>query len=109
MWQRGSSFEKRKKRYPVKDGRTHCPTLSAIGLSHIKIGHIERVGLDEFAPRLDHVAHEAREDVVGVLALLDLHLKDGARIEVERGVPELARVHLAEALIALQRQPLAAG
>ena len=51
----------------------------------VEIGDLERVRLDELAARLDHVAHQPREDVIGVLALLDLDLEDGARVEIERG------------------------
>src|SRR5438094_7729254 len=69
----------------------------------------ERIPLDEFAPRVDQVAHQLSEDVVGFLAFLHLHLQQRARVGVERGLPELAGVHLAEALVALQRKALAAG
>src|ERR1700687_3343013 len=44
-----------------------------MGLLHIHIG-AERIVLDEFAARLDHVAHQLGEDVVGLVNLLDLHL-----------------------------------
>ena len=40
---------------------------------------------------------------------LDLHLQQRARVEVERRLPELLRVHLAQTLVALQREALAAG
>ena len=46
---------------------------------------------------------------VGLVDLLDLHLQQRARVGVERGLPELLRVHLAQALVALQRDALAAG
>jgi hypothetical protein len=41
--------------------------------SHIHIG-AQRIVLDEFAARLDHVAHQLGEDVVGLVDLLDLDL-----------------------------------
>ena len=63
--------------------------------------------LDEVAARLDHVAHQLGEDVVGLVDLLDLHLKQRAHVDVQRGFPELSRVHLAKTFIALQRDALA--
>ena len=39
--------------------------------SHVHIG-AERIVLDEFAARFDHVAHQLGEDVVGLVDLLDL-------------------------------------
>jgi hypothetical protein len=41
--------------------------------SHVDIG-AKRVVLNELAPRLDHIAHQLGEDVVGLVDLLDLHL-----------------------------------
>src|SRR6185437_16579580 len=69
----------------------------------------ERIVLDEFAARLDHVTHQLGEDVVGLVDLLDLHLQERARLGIERGLPELIGVHLAEAFVTLQRQSLATG
>src|SRR5688500_14442582 len=46
--------------------------------SHVQIDHLERVLLDELAPRLDHVAHERREDVPGLVRLLDRDLEQRA-------------------------------
>src|SRR3954451_5908401 len=76
--------------------------------SHVDVG-AERIILDEFAARLDHIAHQLGEDVVGLVDLLDLHLQQRALVDVERGLPELVRVHLAETFIALQGDALAAG
>ena len=47
--------------------------------------------------------------VVGLVGLVDLDLEQGALVRVERGLPELLRVHLAQALVALDREALAAG
>ena len=58
------------------------------------------------AARLDHVAHERREDEVGLRGVLDRHLRERARRRVHRRVAQLRGVHLAEALEALQRDPL---
>src|SRR5882724_2836849 len=76
--------------------------------SHVDVG-AERIILDEFAARLDHVTHQLGEDVVGLVDLLDLDLQERALVGVERGGPELFRIHLAEAFVALQRHALAAG
>src|ERR1700721_809759 len=76
--------------------------------SDVDVG-AERIFLDEFAARLDHVAHQLGEDGVGLVDFLDLDLQQGALIGVQRGLPQLARVHLAEAFIALQLDALAAG
>lgn len=35
----------------------------------------QRMFLDEVAARLDHVAHQLGEDVVGLVDLFDLHLE----------------------------------
>src|SRR6476646_7589896 len=75
--------------------------------SDVEVGDVQRVGLDEVAARLDDVAHQLGEDVVGVGDLLHLHLQQRADVAVERRLPELLRVHLAETLVALKGQALA--
>src|SRR5258708_453555 len=74
--------------------------------SHIHI-RAERIVLDEFAARLDDIAHQFGEDVVGLVDLLDLDLQQRALVGVARGLPELIRIHLAEAFVALQLDALA--
>ena len=37
--------------------------------SHIQIRHAQRIVLDELAARLDHVAHQFHENVVGLVDL----------------------------------------
>jgi hypothetical protein len=69
--------------------------------ARIHIG-AERVVLDELAARLDHVAHQLGEDVVGV-NLLDLQQR--ALVGIECGLPELARVNFAESFIAFALPP----
>src|SRR4051794_2551463 len=78
----------------------------AVPHSHIQIRHVQRVLLDELAPWFNHVAHQLDEDVVGVVHLADLHLQQRARLAVERRLPELVLVHLAEAFIALHADAL---
>jgi hypothetical protein len=46
--------------------------------SDVQIGHRQRVLLDELATRLDLVAHQRREDIVGSNGVLDLHLHQAA-------------------------------
>src|SRR6478672_465250 len=50
-----------------------------VNYSHIHIG-AERIILDEFAARLDHIAHQLGEDVVGLVDLLDPHLQERALV-----------------------------
>ena len=77
--------------------------------SHVQVGDRERVLLDELAARLDDVAHQAREDLVGLAEVADLHLQQRAHVAVERGLPQLLGVHLAQPLVALHGDALAAG
>src|SRR5215213_7732237 len=74
----------------------------------VEVRDRQRVLLDELASRLDDVAHELDEEVVGVGRILDLDLQERAYVAVERRLPELLRRHLAEALVALHLQPFAA-
>src|SRR5690606_31502066 len=69
--------------------------------SDVKIGHPQRVVLDELAARFDHVTHQGREDLVGGDRVLDPHAQQAPCFRVDRGVPELLGVHLAQALEAL--------
>src|SRR5690606_37364041 len=69
--------------------------------SDIEIAHVQCVLFDELAARLDEVAHQLREDAVGFLHLLDLHLEQIALLGIHRGLPQLLGVHLTETLVAL--------
>src|SRR5436305_3142548 len=84
-----------------------APVNHKLALSplHRQVPHFQRVVLNERPPRLDLVAHEDGEDGVGVDVVLDLHAEEAALGWVHRGLPELHRVHLAEALVALDREP----
>src|SRR5258706_16160466 len=73
---------------------------------HIQVAHIQRVLLDEGAPGLDFVSHEDGEDGVGVDVILDLDAEETALGGVHGGFPELGRIHLAETLVALNRNTL---
>src|SRR5450759_1642448 len=69
--------------------------------SDIEEPHFLRVLLDERAPRLDLVAHEHREDLVGRLDVFHGYDLELARQGGHGGVPQLVGVHLAEPLEAL--------
>src|SRR5262245_46253587 len=58
----------------------------------------ERVVLDELAPVLDDLAHQLREEHLGLGGVLDGHLLQRARLRIHRRLAELVRVHLAQAL-----------
>src|SRR5258707_10734325 len=78
------------------------------GPSHVQIDDVERIVLDEFAPRLHQLAHQLGEEIVRLVRVLNLHLQKRARILVQCGLPQLVGVHLTQAFIALQRQTMAA-
>src|SRR4029079_12278703 len=75
----------------------------------IEIRHLESIVLNEVAARLDDVAHQGREDLVRLVGMVDLDLKERPRLGIERGLPKLVAVHLAQALVALDGEALAAG
>src|SRR5262249_19483701 len=76
--------------------------------SDVQVSHGKGVLFDELAPRLDQVAHERREDLIRLDAVLDLHLEERARRRVHRRLPQLLRVHLAQTLVPLDGEPLPA-
>src|SRR3546814_10668272 len=61
------------------------------------------------APGLGDAPHQGREVLVGDICLLDLDLEEAAVLGIERRLPKLFGVHFAEALVALDREALAAG
>src|ERR1022692_982402 len=68
---------------------------------YVEIRYVQRVLLDEFAPRFDRIAHQRRKDVIGRHGIFDAHLHQTPALRIDRRIPELARVHLAQALVAL--------
>src|SRR5215204_1101353 len=64
----------------------------------IQVLHLAGVLLDKSLARLDLVAHERREQLVGDRCGLDRDLQERPVLRVHRGIPELVRVHLPEAL-----------
>ncbi len=74
--------------------------------SDVKVLDLAGLGLDEVLARLDLLAHEHREDLVGLGGVLDVDPQQRPRLRVHRRLPELVGVHLAEALEALDGQVL---
>lgn len=68
---------------------------------NINIDRVLGVLLDERLARLDLFAHEHGEHLVGVHGVLERDLLERAGLGVHGRLPELVRVHLAEALEAV--------
>src|SRR5438093_13092677 len=79
---------------------------SATAASDVKVADLPSLSLDEFLARLDVLAHQLREDLVGQGGVLRVDPKQGPGLGVHRRLPELVGVHLAEALEALDGQIL---
>src|SRR5579862_2614133 len=79
-----------------------CLSLARLPRSDVEEADVLCVRLDEVPAPLDVVAHEDRADVVGERGLLDVDLEERALRRVDRRVPELVEVHLAEALQPLE-------
>ena len=91
--------------------RGHARAAAALGQQRgapldVEVRDGERVALDELAARLDLIAHQRREDLVGGDRVFDAHLHEPTRLGIHGRVPELLGVHLAEAFVALDRLPL---
>src|SRR6478735_5796894 len=65
--------------------------------------HVAGVLLDERPTRLDVLTHEHGEDLVGLGGVVERDLQQRAAVLVHRRLAELLVVHLAEALVALDR------
>src|SRR5690348_4522869 len=76
--------------------------VGGIGIDRSTVLDVERrdarVLLDELAAWLDLVAHQHREEAVGGRGVVHRDLRERAGLRVHRGLAELVRVHLAEAL-----------
>src|SRR6185312_17273569 len=75
---------------------SYCTPASDVDLRR------ERVVFDEAAPVLDDLAHQLREQHLGLRRVLDRDLLERARLRVHRGLAQLLGVHLAEALEAVE-------
>src|SRR6266542_1950070 len=71
------------------------------GTSDVEVAHAERVVLDERAARLDFLAHQRREDLLGGDRVLDLYPEQPPHLRIHRRLPQLLGIHLAEALVTL--------
>ena len=71
--------------------------------SDIQVADVERVVLDVLPARLNHVAHQAGEHLVGFdrVVIVQVNLEQLAFVRIHRGVEQLLRVHFAEAFEAL--------
>jgi len=70
---------------------------------------VQSIVLDEFATRFHDITHQFGEQIVGIIAMFDLDLQQGAGIGVQCGFPQLVGVHLTQTLIALNRNALLAS
>ena len=75
-------------------------------LLKIQILHIQRVLLDELSSWFNNITHQFGEEIIRFCHVIDLDLKQSARIGVQCSLPELVGVHLAQAFVTLQGQPL---
>src|SRR3954463_2154759 len=68
------------------------------GLSDVEEADVLRVAGDEAAAGVDVLAHQDAEQLVGGRGVLEGYLQQDPGLRVHRGLPQLGRVHLAEAL-----------
>src|SRR5213593_1910924 len=73
--------------------------------SDVEVFDVEGILLDELAARLHGIPHKNGEDLVRLDGVGDVDLEKAAGLGVHRGLPELRRVHLAQPLVALDRDP----
>src|SRR5438132_8352360 len=72
----------------------------------INLLHLQRMLLNKVPPRLDLFAHQRAEHLVGLEGVVELDLQHRPLGGVERRLPELVGVHLAQALEARDGQAL---
>src|SRR5450759_805888 len=80
------------------------PFIAPTVASDIEVRYEPCIRLDEQPPRLHFIAHQPREDVVGLYCIMDVDLDKRTTLRIHRCVPELLRIHLAEPLVALDVQ-----
>src|SRR6478609_3573104 len=85
----------------VPPATTPPPCYACAGASDVDLRR-ERVVFDEPPAELHDLAHEAREQLLGLGGVLDGHLLEGPRLGVHGGLAELLGVHLAQALEAVE-------
>src|SRR5687768_3593854 len=77
--------------------------------SDVQVPHVQRVVFDELPSRLDLVAHQRGEHLVRLGVVLGADLQQGPVLRVHRRRPERVWIHLAKALVAVDRDALLAG
>src|SRR5918998_3010676 len=75
-----------------------CGCMLPEKVSSIQVLHLSGVLFDELFARLDLVAHECREELVGDRRGVDRDLQERPVLGIHRRIPQLVGVHLAEAL-----------
>src|SRR5205823_8527291 len=80
-----------------------------VSTSDIEERDVLRVLLDEEATRLDLIAHQHREELVGGARVLDVYPDEQPLHGIHRRLPQLIRVHLAETLVARELDSGAPG
>src|SRR5678815_6185786 len=75
----------------------------------VEIPYVERVVLDELPARLDLVAHQRREHLIGFRVILRADLQQRPVFRIHRRRPQRVRIHFAETLVAVHRDALLAG
>ena len=76
---------------------------------NVEVSDVEGVVFDELPPRLDGVAHQHRKDLVGFDHVVDPYFEQRALVGIHCRLPELLRVHLAQALVALDSEVFFGG
>src|ERR1700748_74031 len=76
--------------------------------SGIDIHGIKSVFDDEIAAGFDNVTHEGGENLFSDIRLIDLYLHQRTYGWIERGFPELLRIHFAQAFVALDGKAMTA-
>src|SRR5260370_30484609 len=76
-----------------------------VSRSDVQEPDVPRVPGDERAARLDVLAHQHAEQLVGLGRVIERYLQQDPPRPVHRGVPQLARVHLPQALEPLHALP----
>jgi len=64
-----------------------CLTKRKMPVLHVQIRDTQRIGLNEFAPWLDNIAHELGEDIIRIHRFAHFHLQERAHIAVKRRLP----------------------
>src|SRR5256885_8595958 len=81
----------------------------AATISDIEVLDVEGVVFDELPARFDLITHERGEHQVCFGVIFGTHLQQGADGWIHRRFPELLWVHLAETLVAVDRDALLSG